>query len=84
MKTTITELKVEVRNDLKCPSEFIRHLSRFNVFGDLKESILSNDKVIEHDIMKEIRDGYNDYCTSAGLEFGADNQKARIGFFIFQ
>jgi len=83
MKTTITELKAEVRNDLKCPSEYIRHLSRFNVFGDLKEAVLSDDKDIKRDIIDEIRTGYNDYCASAGLEFGADNRKARVGFFLY-
>ena len=51
-------------------------------FGDLKAALLSDDKDVARDIRKEIQDTYYDYCRSAGLEFGADNKKARIGFFI--
>ena len=82
MYTTKTELKKEIRNELKCPAEFIQHLSHFDVFGDLKAALLSDDKDVARDIRKEIQDTYYDYCRSAGLEFGADNKKARIGFFI--
>ena len=82
MYTTKTELKKEVRNELKCPSEFIRHLTHFDVFGDLKEAILSDDRRTECDIMQEIREGYYDYCRYAGIDYEQDNRKARIGFFI--
>ena len=82
MYTTRTELKKEVRNELKCPSEFIRHLTRFDVFGDLKEAVVSDDRSTENDIMKEIRDAYLGYCRDTGLDFEQDNRKARIGFFI--
>lgn len=82
MYTTKTELKSMVRDELKCPAEFIQHLSHFDVFGDLKAAAISDDRGVERDIMSEIKDDYFDYCRSTGLEFGADNRKARIGFFI--
>lgn len=44
MYTTKTELKKEVRNELKCPAEFIRHLARFDTFDQLKEAVVSDDK----------------------------------------
>ena len=83
MYTTKTELKNEVRNELKCPAEFSRHLSRFDVFGGLKAAALSDDNGFERNIMHDNQDAYFDYCSSAGLEFGSDNQKARVGFFIY-
>lgn len=83
MYKTITELKKEVKNELECPAEYIRHLARFNVFGDLKKAVLSDDKGVQKDIMNDIRDGYSDFCRMAGLDFEADNRKARIGFFIY-
>ena len=82
MYTTRTEMKSMVRDELKCPAEYIRHLSRFDVFGDLKEAALSDDKQVVYDIMSDIRDGYIDYCRMAGIDCEADNRKARIGFFI--
>ena len=83
MYTTKTELKKEVRNELQCPSEFIRHLAHFDVFDQLKESILSDDKPTEYDVMKEIREAYVDYCRDTGLDYEQDNRKARVGFYFY-
>lgn len=83
MYTTKAELKKEVMNDLQCPAEYIQHLARFGVFDDLKETVISDDRRTEYDIMKEIREGYYDYYRFAGINPAEDNRKARIGFFIY-
>lgn len=84
MITTIQELKKEVKNELKCPSEFIKHLSRFDTFSQLKESVVSDDRITENNLMNEIREAYFDYCDYTGIDRNQDNRKARIGFFIYQ
>lgn len=83
MYTTKTQLKKEVREELQCPSEFIRHLARFDTFDQLKESVVSDDRQVKFDVLKDIRQAYKDYCHETGLDYNTDNRKARVGFFIY-
>ena len=78
---TIPQIKKYVRDELQAPAEFIKHLARFDTFSELKKAYAEGDDGIVHDIMKEMRDGYKDYCKAAKLDYEADNRNAKPGFF---
>ena len=44
MKTTKTELKTWLKDELKCPQSFIDRLNKFHQIDDLKEQIENGDK----------------------------------------
>lgn len=82
MYTTKAQIKKELREELQCPHEFIKHLERFDSFDGLKEAVLDDDKTTIHDEIKEIRNAYIDFCCENGLDINQDNRKARVGFFF--
>jgi len=80
---TKRELKAEIRQELKCPREFIVHLDFWKTFDELKEAILSGNRDERDEIMDQIRDGYRDYCSDTGLDPMKNNRRKTPGYFLY-
>lgn len=80
---TTQDLKHEIMEELKCPVEFVKHLTRCGVFQKLKRAVLSGDKCDVQQIRKTMGEDYSDYCRNAGLNPDADNMNREPGYFIF-
>ena len=77
MKTTKTELKTWLKNELQCPQSFIDRLNKSHQIDDLKEQIENGDKDQENEVMDEIWQSYKDYCDVFHLDFEADNRNLK-------
>lgn len=78
----IPTIMEQVRDELKCPDEFIEQQAQFDTFDRMQACRLDGDSAALNDEMKAVRQAYLDFCHDTGLDYDTDNRKARIGFFI--
>lgn len=85
MMATCDEIRSDIRDELLCPVEYLRHLTRFGVIRELKAIINADefDRDVRDQFMDEIRDGYAGYCDGTGLTYGDDNRKAHPHWFTY-
>ena len=80
---TREKIKNQVRDELKCPAEFIRYESEyFSVFDDMTEAANHGDEDTTSRIMHDIKVAYDNYCVAVGLDFTADNRQKEPHFFF--
>lgn len=78
MYTTKTELKAWLKDELKCPQEFINRCTKFKQIDKLKEAVMDDDKEYRKEVMDDIRESYKDFCEVFGLDIQEDNRKVKI------
>ena len=75
MYTTKTEIKQAIKEELKCPTDFIeRCLNAEGRIDELKDATHEADR---EDIMNVIYDEYRQYCKAWDLDYEADNRKLK-------
>ena len=71
MYTTKTEIKAQLKEELKCPQDFIDRINKAGWIDDIKDA---DDRDTVADIMKDIYDEYRYYCKQYELDIKEDNR----------
>ncbi len=78
---TKTEIKKFIKDELKCPTDFIeRCLNASGIIDNLKEAA-DNDSEWQF-VMKEVYESYQDYCKSFDLDVDNDNTGFKRGMLV--
>lgn len=77
MNITKTEIKSQLKEELKCPQSFIDRCNKFGQIDELKKAIMEDDRDIQKEVMDGIYESYRDYCEAFKLDYEADNRKLK-------
>jgi len=74
---TKTEIKKQLKEELKCPTDFIEnYLNKGGRIDELKEAVHEHDT---QEIMNTIMEEYAEYCKTFDLDINEDNTGFRRG-----
>lgn len=71
----VTEVRKYIRQELKCPADFLDHLSRWGELERLRGPLADRDWTTVNDIMKDMKRTYKDYCDQHEIDWAADNRR---------
>ena len=78
---SLNDVKKYVKDELKCPTEFIRHLTGCKEFNEMKSAMISGDRDIVNELIEKIRTEYNEYCSFTKLDPSDDNTNVKPGYY---
>ncbi len=75
MYITKTEIKAQLKEELKCPQSFIDRINRlFDMIDELRKAIRSDDRDVQQEVMDNIYQAHRDYCEAYNLDWEEDNR----------
>lgn len=77
MYITKTEIKTQLKEELKCPQSFIDRINKFGMIDEMKKAIMDDDRDIQKEIMDNIYQAYHDYCEAYNLDWEVDNRNVK-------
>lgn len=77
MRETKTEIKLAIKEELKCPQSFIDRINKFGMIDELKTAMQDDDRDIQKEVMDDIYQAYKDYCEAYNLDWEEDNRKLK-------
>lgn len=77
MNITKTEIKAQLKEELKCPKSFMDRLNKFGMIDELKKAMQDDDRDIQREVMDNIYQAYKDYCEAYNLDWEEDNRELK-------
>lgn len=77
MYITKTEIKAQLKEELKCPQNFIDRINKFGMIDELKKAMQDDDRDIRKEAMDNIYQAYKDYCEAYNLDYEEDNRELK-------
>lgn len=77
MYITKTEIKAQLKEELKCPQSFIDRINTHGIIDELKKAMQDDDRDIQKEVMDNIYQAYRDYCEAYNLDYEEDNRELK-------
>ena len=74
MYITKTQIKAELKEELKCPQDFIDRINKSGWIDKMKEAITNDDHTTANSIKNDIYDEYKFFCKTYDLNIEEDNR----------